>query len=367
MSSWVSTTTPETAQRGRASRFGAAARQLLGVAFGLSLLLTACGGGGNANDTRGPITATGDALIEAARGEGTLTVYSNMSPQNLKQLVDVFEKKFDITVEGVDIDSTLGTRYMSEAQSGQMVADVVIMPTDWKFIEDARQAGFIAPISDLGVEAIASGAYPKQFLSDDGIALLGLSPLGIAVNTNMVPDGAIKDWLDLTRPEYAGKIIVPDPRTSTYYLQSMDALYGELGPEFFQALGKNNPRGYVSGGEGAQQLAGGEAALMFPCSLDTFASVIADGAPVKWIPMATTSAYQYAVIPTSPQLTPHPNAQKLFVDYFLSKEGNLDLYSVGGDKSVYAPADQLPANLITQRDPRQIDTLDPMVSALNLK
>lgn len=254
---------------------------------------------------------TSEALIKAAKAEGSATIYTNIDPGIMQNLSDAFERKY-----GVRIDvqrqgsSALAQRFMAEDQSGNSLADVYYS-TDRGFHEDRATDGKFAALDTVpGVSGWPDKAKQK------GMVTVGYNPYSIVWNKTAYPEG-LKSWSDLVNPKLAGKVMLTDPRsgvTSNQFYKMLRDLYGD---EFLQKLGKMATYSQ-SAVPGIQQVAGGAQTVYAPGIHQVVVGLVKNGAPLEEsFPSPTISSDNIISLVTK---APHADAGKLFISFLLTPE-----------------------------------------------
>jgi iron(III) transport system substrate-binding protein len=122
-----------------------------------------------------------------------------------------------------------------QAEEGRPQADIVILAA-WSAGLALQDQGLVAPYRPAAaLKDIRAGfAPPGEFLP------IGADTVSIVVNTSALPkDQTPRDWFDLVRPPWSGKVSMPDPLlsgTSSDFVLAFIARYGERGWSFFRAL-----------------------------------------------------------------------------------------------------------------------------------
>ena len=270
-----------------------------------------------------------DALIEAAKKEGELTVITLPRDWcNYGVLMDNFTTKYGIKITDLIPDG--GSKEEIEAikankdNKGPQAPDVV----------DIGLA-FGEPNKDLFEPYKVQGwaDIPDNAKSPDG-AYYGdyYGVMSFLVNTDVVKN-VPQDWSDLLKPEYKGQIAMTgDPRKSN---QAYSTVYAaglgtggsldnpQAGLDFFAKLNKagnlvpvisNNA--LVAKGETPIRLTWDYLAL---AAQDEF-----KGNPKTTVVVPKSGRYAGIYLQAISKYAPHPNAAKLWMEYLYSDEGQLE-------------------------------------------
>ncbi|MEU4227675.1 extracellular solute-binding protein [Nonomuraea sp. NPDC026600] len=305
-----------------------------------SLSLAACGGGGETQVQAVPASAGVDALIEAAKKEAKITVYSAQGLDALNALASAFEAKYPgIDVEPVrGVDGDLSVKIETEFQTGKGIADMFVsasLPWVQKHAKDGR---FLAP---TGPELTGKGAYDiKKYVHPGNYFETNSAVLTFGWNTKLYTKG-LTDYTDLLDPALSGgKIGVIEPTAASivdFYLW-LEETYGA---DFVQKLAAQKPRIYPSALPMTEALSSGEIAagtFVAPLSL---VPAKAKGAPVdfKMPPTGAWGARYYGMVLKSGT---HPNAAQLFADFMVTAKGQELITPAAG-----AVLPDIPGTLIT--------------------
>ncbi len=152
----------------------------------------------------GAPTMMSEVDIDAAKAEGTMTLYTSLDTKIVDSIIGPFKEKYGITVEyfrGSSGDVT--GKVLAEADAGRIQADMV----------DASDLGGLLVMKERGLllekKSEASAVVPPNLQDPDGTWMADrLTQAVIQYNTNEFGgDKAPKTWQDLTAPEYKGRLV----------------------------------------------------------------------------------------------------------------------------------------------------------------
>lgn len=259
------------------------------------------------------------AVLEAARKEGTLTIYCTQDEDIQNQTARAFEAAVPgITVRILRLASTqLHSRLMAEVDSGVHELDLFCSPDQNIFAEKADWWLPITPEVIPNMAALPERAKQKNFLvMAQGVAM------GVYNTQLLSADEAPKTWTDFLKPEFKGKGLLVDPRNSITYMTLMDYLHSVYGDEFLTKLRDQEFQLVSAGSPAAQEVAAGGALLAFPVTRSHIIPVVEKGAPVlplsPWGGDVKTVASEqgfglYAK-------ASHPNAARAYLNWLLTPE-----------------------------------------------
>lgn len=277
------------------------------------------------------VSAQDPALVEAARAEGAVSIYTSTDLSQSQALLDAFAKAYpDVKVEYNDL-GTNGTynRVISEAAAGQMGADVVwssAMDLQMKLTADGYFEPYVSP---------AKSALPDWAVYQDLIYATTVEPVGIIYNTrNLAKDKVPQTRADLlaflSDPAAKGKVAAYDPEKSgSGFLHHTNDLretgnFWELAEAFGAAGGKT----YSSTGAMRETVVSGENVLAFNL-IGSYALEWVKSQPNLGVAFSSDYTAAFSRMAGIPKGAPHPNAARLFVDFMLSQEGQSALASLG--------------------------------------
>ena len=271
-----------------------------------------------------------DALIAAAKKEGQLTVIALPHDWvNYGEMISTFEKKYGIRINELNPDGSSGEELQSikanEGNKGPQAPDVV--DVGLAFGPQAKAAGLLAPY-----KVSTWSTIPDSVKDADGYwygDYYGV--LAFEVNTSVIKD-VPKDWSDLLKPEYKGKIaLAGDPRTATQAILTVAAAALANGGSFdnaapgLQFFNKLNREGnFVPVIAVPGTVASGETPITVRWDYNALANrdKTAGNPPIDVV-VPHTGVLAGVYVQGISAYAPHPNAAKLWEEFLYSDEGQL--------------------------------------------
>jgi len=258
-----------------------------------------------------PARAASDPkVIEAARKEGSVSLYSSASTGPSNATAEAFRKKYGINVSVYRAGSAdVATRVQAEESAGRPQADALIIEEPALSLLVPYLASYDSP------ERAAIGAVYKTPTAT--LIRMYMSQLGW--NTNVVKGGAAPgDWKDLLDPKWKGRFGSLDPHVTATTLAWQVMVEKLYGPSFLQAFGANRPKLYASTNAMSQAIVAGEIDLGITNSFGVI-QMADTGAPIAGVVPRNTVLFggNIAVFAKAPR----PNAARLFCDFACSAEG----------------------------------------------
>jgi len=264
-----------------------------------------------------------ETVLEGARKEGKLVVYTSMTVDQAQKLNNAFSAKYPFIQIGMfrAVGERLLTKIMTEAQAGRYEFDVV---------QSAEtQAYFLKKKNLLGKYLPAEAKHlHKGFFDSEGYwSAVYMMPNVIGYNTRMVKRNEVpRSDEDLLNPKWKGKIGM-DHTKPEWFAWKLKRMGEEKGMAYMKKLGAQELRLYAGLTIITNLLAAGE----FPLVLNTYVHNAEDakrkGAPVDWVAQEPVFT-KFQPIGVGARAT-HPNTAKLFVDFMLSEEGQKIIASFG--------------------------------------
>ncbi len=273
-----------------------------------------------------------ERTVEAAKREGQVNIYYWGAPNVLN--AGVFQQAFP----GIKVVTTVGVggqlmqRILTERRADKQLADIYIAGiTTMPVLQKAKALDPIKPALILP-EVLDESKWwgGKHHYGDPQktyILTFSLSPTygGVSYNTNLVNPKELKSYRDLLKPKWKGKIEARDLSRGGPGTTSLRFFYYNklLGPKYVRRLfGEMDVTLFRNNRQALDWLGTGRFALaFFPLRV---AEAKATGLPVDSLKLimkegvGLSSRVGYINILNK---APHPNAAKVFLNWFFSREG----------------------------------------------
>ena len=287
-----------------------------------------------------PPEAITPQLIEAAKKEGTVVLYSSMDLPVGEKLAKAFEAHYPGIAVQVERSGSerLFQRVAQEFSSNIRAADVINSSDASHFIS-WKKNGWLAPF----VSEDIARYFPAEFRDPDGLfATSRIWLSSIAYNTNLVkPEDAPKSFADLLGPRWAGKMVKGHPAYSGTIMTATFETVRELGWDYLDKLSKQRVMQVQSSTDPPKKLSLGERAVMADGNEYGIVLLKEAGQPVE--PVYPAEGTPTISGPTGIFASaPHPNAARLFQDWLHSRETQQFFIDFTAQYSVHAQVQSKP-------------------------
>src|SRR5258708_2851438 len=264
-----------------------------------------------------PVSITPD-LVEAAKKEGKVILYSSMDLPVGEKLGKAFEAQYPGIAVQIERSGSerLFQRGAQEFGSNIHAVDVINSSDASHFIS-WKKNGWMAPFVS---EDIAQPFLPEVRDPDGMPATSRIYLSSMAYNTSLVKaEDAPKSFADLLDPKWAGKMVKGHPAYSGTIMTATFQIVRELGWEYLEKLSKQRVMQVQSSTDPPKKLALGERAVMADGNEYGVVLLKEAGQPVE--PVYPTEGAPTISGPTGIFATaPHPNAAKLFQAWLHTRE-----------------------------------------------
>lgn len=253
------------------------------------------------------------ADLKKAEAEGKVNFYANMTA--IEPIIADFNDSHNI--EGVytriSTSKYLAT-VLTEHSAGKLQADVLQGPLP--IIQMLKEKGVLAPYKS----PLAEG-YPAWARADDTILQFGIEYVAPIYNKELVkPEDVPTRYEDLADPKWYDKIVMPDPASHATTISWLVGLKEsnifadeKAWMDFVTGLAANRPMFVKSFGPTPAPIESGE--KLIGISMPKYIITKAP-APLGWANVGTLLGTTRAIAVAAN--APHPEAAKVFIDYWLS-------------------------------------------------
>jgi iron(III) transport system substrate-binding protein len=293
-----------------------------------------------------------DDLIEAAKEEGTLTLYTAMDEAVTADWVAGFTEEYGIAVELYRADTqTLLDRISIEQSSDRGIADAVILSG----IDTWQSAVAIDAVGPYTPTAAVNGELSEDQIINELFYPLASYTFGIGVNTDQATSSEVaairRDGLAALDDEsFEGRLVTSSVHGASivYAHYFMIAEDPDLGWDYIEDVASLGTDVAESTTAMSSQLISGRYAAAIGMNDLLMVQAALEGAPVQVIypERAVTTPFGIGV----GRLAPHPNAARLFEEWAVSAEASAALAAL-------RPG-MIPSNSQAEMDTSSLDTLD---------
>jgi len=253
-------------------------------------------------------------VLEAARKEGEVVVYTSLNLKDSVPISEVFEKKYGVKIELWRSSSEkVLQRAVTEARAGRFSVDAFEL--NGPELEALYREGLLEEYYSPQFVNIPASAFPRHrhYAADR------FNFFTIAYNTNLVKPGEVPNsYQDLLDPRWVGRIAIAASDTD-WFASMVKAMGEQKGLAYFRRLAQMKPQVRTGHTLIAELVAAGEIPLAATIYNHNAERLKVKGAPIDWKPLTPTFGRPNAVAVAKHAERPH--AALLFADFMLSLEG----------------------------------------------
>jgi iron(III) transport system substrate-binding protein len=316
-----------------------------------------------------------ERTVAAAKKEGQVNVYI----YRYERLLQDFKREFP----GINVVSVTGrgneltTRIMTERRAGKYIGDVYSGGTggNYNVLYKGKALDPIKPALILPEVVDESKWYAKEHRYADAEGkfvfayLANPSDAQLAYNSGQVNPKEFRSYWDVTNPKWKGKIVSLDPRDGGLGATMQFFYYHpEIGPEFIKKFFSTMDIQFAKNfRQMTDWLAQGRYAICFGCKDSMRAKnqglPVEDFDTTRWKEGSSFSAGGGSL--SLLNQAPHPNAAKVFINWFLSRKGQIALQKLGdpddppNSRRIDIPKDDVPPTNRLAADGRYFDVVKP--------
>ena len=254
-------------------------------------------------------------LIEGAKKEQQVVLYSTMTVADGKAFGAAFERKYGVRlVHWRTSSEKIVQRAVAEARGRRYEADV--FESSANHLEALRREKLLEDFDTPVLREIVPAALPRghrQYVADRFVFFV------MGYNTNLVKPGELPaTYAELLQPRWAGRITI-EGTDVTWFAAVAKAMGERRGLAYFRKLAAMKPEirhGHI---HTAQLVASGEVAFFLTAYNNNMETLKLKGAPVDWKPLQP--AFGQAAAIGVARNAPRPHAALLLAEFVLSKEG----------------------------------------------
>jgi len=271
-----------------------------------------------------------EQCLTGAKKEGHVVVASSIGPEVRSSLSKAFTGKYGVEVEFIQGRPTeLIPKLMAERRAGIFSIDI-FMGGPGAIDTSLAPAGVLELIDE---ELILPEVLDKKawwggdllwFDPDQHYHLMFLTDprYSITINTNLVKSNEIKSYRDLLNPKWKGKIAWFDPTVAGTGQAEFVGLANLMDLQFLRDLGKQELIFTRDSRLLAEWVARGKYPIGMGVKIESITEFIQAGAPISHNPVAEGAFVSGTGIALMKNVL-NPNATKLFLNWLLSREGQI--------------------------------------------
>ncbi len=275
-----------------------------------------------------------DKTVIEAKKEGSVVVYAIVGPSVRTELSQAFQKKYDIELQfiaGQPLE--IANKLMAEKERGLRFADA-INAGGGTLLSVLKPKGALAPLEPFLIlpEVTNTKLWIGEQLFHDkdktGVGFLTYYSRAIYRNSDIVKENDIASLGDLLNPRWKGKIVIDDPTVtsggaswSAYLVRGWGL---EQTKEYLRQLVKQEIVITREPRSNFEAVARGKYLLGIGARTDLMFEFWGMGAPIGYVKVKEMSKMTPGTGTISlPSQPAHPNAATLFLNWLLSREGQL--------------------------------------------
>jgi len=307
-------------------------RQFL-LASAASLGALGCGLPARAQEVPAGYPADYKAVVEKARAEGVVSIYTSTDDVQGRPIVEAFQKAFP----GIRVDyNDLGTngaynRIISEAAAKQVGSDVV-----WTSAMDLQMVLVQKGLAEA-YKSPEAGHLPSWANFNDTLYGTTVEPVGILYNKAQLASfklpktrAELLAFMRDNKDALKGRLAAFDPEKSGsgFLFFSNDARTMPDTFDLVRAFGAAEGKTYGSSGAMREKIVSGEHWLAFNI-IASYAIEWAAKNPALGYILTSDHTAAFSRVAHISKGAPHPNAARVFLDFLLANSGQSALAAVG--------------------------------------
>ena len=259
-------------------------------------------------------SAADQQIVEGARKEGKLMIYSLLAVPDHSIIVNRFKEKYpfiDVSLIRPGASERITARVVTEARAGQHLVDVVGVSR--LNMSHLLQRGLL-----MSYDSPERQGFDPAFKDKKGFwTAFYVNPGVMSYNTHLVPSAAApKSYPDLLDARWKGKLVLE--QTAVEWFAALVQYWGEeKGISYMRRLAGQNLKTLNGNTLITQLVAAGEYPAAVSLNGPRVELTKRRGAPVDWNALDPT-VVDIVTLGMAAK-APHPNAAKLYLDFVLSR------------------------------------------------
>jgi ABC-type Fe3+ transport system substrate-binding protein len=276
-------------------------------------------------------TQSADQLYALAKSEKTLVFYSGGPADPYERMAKDFEQRYPgiaVSVTG-GFSNVLDRKIDDQIAAKKLEVDMAIFQTVQDFVA-WKKAGVLLSFKPDGCDKI-----DPRFRDPDGaFTTTSVVLLTYAYNTKVVaPADAPKSALDFLKPQFAGKLVTAYPADDDATLYVFDTIVKKYGWSYMKKYMAQKPNFIQGHLAELRSIASGANLVTFDSTSSTTGALKKSGQPIDFAFPEHDAMPTFVVTAGIFKDAPHPNAARLFLDWYMAREqqSRLGTYSARSD------------------------------------
>ncbi|TAK08625.1 extracellular solute-binding protein [bacterium] len=261
-----------------------------------------------------------DAKLAKARDEKKVVVYNTTTIPDMQRIIEGFRKKYPF----LEVESFRATgerliqKILTEIRAGRQLADVYIISGLQMWL--LKEGGHLSPYLSPERERV------RRLFKDEAGYWTGMyfNLEVVGYNNKLTSVHELpKKWEELLDQRWKGRMAL-ESEDIPWFASTLQMMGEEKGMDFSRRLARQQLQMRAGHTLISQLLAAGEIALTPTLRVGVAETLKAKGAPVDWVaiePIAPNPPVSLALAKNSPR----PTAGALFIDFILSRDGQMIL------------------------------------------
>jgi ABC-type Fe3+ transport system substrate-binding protein len=259
-----------------------------------------------------------DELYEKAKLEKSVALVAAGPSEPYEHWIREFQQLYPgVTVSFTGgLSNGLNRRINQQIADKKMESDLAIFQTIQDFVRWKREGALLA-FRPQGFDAI-----DPAFKDEDGaFTTVSVNMVSYAYNTQLLaPPDVPRSALDFLKPVFQGRLVTTDPTEDDASLLTFRGIVDKYGWDYMDKYMAQKPAFVTNGHASVSNAVAAGAALATFDSTSTTPRLKRDGKPIEAALSQADAVPVFLVAAAIFKDAPHPNAAKLFLDWYLAKE-----------------------------------------------